>query len=132
MEASEIADVIIERFAEKGKAEGKRKCFGYVDSYSNGIIVSRENGKDTKISKLHLIATIEAVRIDPSIYDSGPAGLRKYINKRIYSPLWALLRLVSIDELVSEGKETQDPGLPEAECSCSFLNKLKTLFIISK
>lgn len=101
MEASQVADVIIKRFIEKGKAQGSRNYFGYMDSYPDGINVSREKGQDTKISKSCLIEAIEAVRKDPSIYDKGPAALRPYITKRIQSPLWALLRLASLDELIS-------------------------------
>lgn len=101
MEASQVADVIIKRFIEKGKAQGSRNYFGYVDSYPVGIIVSREKGQNTKIPKSTLNEAIEAVRQKPSIYYDGPSALRPYITKRIQSPLWALLRLASLDELTS-------------------------------
>ncbi len=49
MEASQVADVIIKRYIEKGKAQGSRNYFGYVDSYPDGIIVSREKGQDKNV-----------------------------------------------------------------------------------
>jgi len=96
----DAAKLIIQRFIEQGKAKGKRNYFGYVGIYSNGVIISREHGQDYRVDEAYLIAAIEAVRKDPTIYDAGPTRLHPYINRWIYSPLWALLRLVSLDELV--------------------------------
>lgn len=96
-----IVDKIIEKLKKNRIAKGARNNFGYVSEYSSGVIISRETGKNTKISKKNLAQAVEAVRQDSSIYSLGPSSLRPYIQGRIFSPLWALLRLLNLPEILS-------------------------------
>ncbi len=98
--ASQVADEIIAKFAKQGTAKGKRIYFGYVRQVSHGVIVSRERGQDYMVHKDYIIKAVEAVRKEPSIYEAGPTRLHPYIDRWIYSPLWALLRLMTLEELL--------------------------------
>lgn len=95
-----IADLIISRFITNNGAKGKRNYFGCLGKTSEGVLVSRQNGSSYDVSKDYIIQAIEAVRKELSIYEDGPARLKPYINRWIYSPLWALLHLLSMDEIM--------------------------------
>lgn len=73
--------------------------FGFVYQGDNHIVISRENGKDTKIHYRKLKAAIEAVREDTKIYSEGPSKLRQHGITHITSPLWSLLHLLTLEEL---------------------------------
>lgn len=74
--------------------------FGYVGETDGAVIVSRENGKDTRIPIAKLETGVSAVRQDPQIYDEGPSWLRDYGITHINSPVWSLLHLVTKSEIL--------------------------------
>lgn len=96
----EVAELIIERFKAKGYAEGPRNKFGFIKDDGKSIVVSRETGQDTPIKRDYIAEAVAVVRMEPNIYSAGPSKLRPYIKRRIQSPLWALLQLVSLKELL--------------------------------
>ena len=97
--SDEIADMIIAEFMERKEAKGARNYFKCAGRSSKGVLVSRQNGSIYDVTKDYIIKAVEVVRIVPTIYEDGPSRLKPYINRWIYSPLWALLRLLSINEI---------------------------------
>jgi hypothetical protein len=95
----EVAEEIIRNFKVKRYAKGPRNEFGFIRDDGIKIVVSRENGEDTPITREYIAQAVAAVRKDPSIYILGPSSLKPYIKRRIQSPLWALLHLVSLNEI---------------------------------
>lgn len=98
-----LINLIRERFEEKGYAQvsGNNK-FGYLGGNQNHFIVSRENGSDTKIPIDKIISAIEAVRKENAVYNQGPSALRKYGITHINSPIWAILHLLTINEIIAD------------------------------
>ena len=99
--SEEVASLIIRLFAEKGVAQGKQNGFKFAGATPNGAHVLRDSGAIWTIKKEQIVRAVEAVRQEPAIYDAGPARLKPYINERVQSPLWAMLRLLSLDKIVS-------------------------------
>jgi hypothetical protein len=95
-----VTEIVVKRFIRKKEVQGMLNRFKFVNEADSGIYVMRESGSECYISREDIMKTVEAFRIDPSIYQDGPTKLRQYIKKRIYSPLWAIVRLLSIDEIV--------------------------------
>ncbi|MEK7775315.1 MAG: hypothetical protein AAB305_05475 [Candidatus Zixiibacteriota bacterium] len=62
-------------------------------------MISRERGKDTRIPFHKIADAIVAVRKDHKVYSEGPSRLRKHGLTHITSPLWALLHLLTLEEL---------------------------------
>jgi len=100
MEISHIVLQIVNRFKERGYAQvpGFNR-FGYVKQGNSYVVVSRETGKDTKIPFVKIAKAIEAVRKDSKVYSEGPSRLRQHGITHITSPLWAMLHLLSLEEL---------------------------------
>lgn len=103
----EIAGRIIERLRKEGFAQGEINQFGYVSDDGNGIIVSRENGQDTPISREEIAKAAQAVRNHPAIYNGTVTNFGEVlregysVNRRIYSPLFALVHLVALEDFNS-------------------------------
>ena len=97
-----VVDEIIRRFRFRGHScvEGYNK-FGYVRDAGRSVVVSRETGKNTVIPFKKLCMAVEAMRIDHNLYHMGPTGLRKYGITHINSPVWSLLHLLTIEELIN-------------------------------
>lgn len=95
----EILTIILNEFRSNGYSQvmGYNR-FGYIIETENAVVVSRETGKDTRIPIDKIVQGIEAVKSDPSIYNSGPNSLRKHGITHINSPIWSLLHLVSLSE----------------------------------
>lgn len=93
---------IIERFQKKGFAQvpGYKK-FGYISKTSKTVLVSREGGEDTLIPLSKIEEAIKAIRLNNSIFDDGPSSLRKYGITHITSPIWSLVHLLSLEEIMS-------------------------------
>lgn len=87
-----------------GKSEGYKRDrynkFVYVRETDNVVILLREKGTEARIPYSKIAQAIEAVRTNPEIYTQGPSSLRKYGITHINSPVWSLLHLLSIDELI--------------------------------
>jgi hypothetical protein len=96
-----LINVIDKRFREKGFAQvsGYNK-FVYVGKTDNYFIVGREKGTNAKISISKINAALEAVKIDHSVYSAGPNSLRRFGITHINSPIWAMLHLLTIDEIL--------------------------------
>jgi hypothetical protein len=99
---STMALLIIERFRKQGYAQvpGYNR-FGFVEDRGNLVVVSRQNGLDTKIYITQLDQALAAVRAEPAIYDNGPSSLRAHGFTHVTSPLWSLIHLLSKDEILS-------------------------------
>jgi len=96
---SEVLSIILNEFRSNGYSQVKGyNRFGYIRETENSVVVSRETGKDTRIPFLKIKQGIEAVKSDPSVYNSGPTSLRKHKITYINSPIWSLLHLVSLRE----------------------------------
>jgi len=102
MQTSQIIRQIVKRFQQQGYAQvpGYNR-FDYVGKGESYVIISRENGNDTKIPFSKLAESIEAVRKDFRVYSEGPSKLRQYGITHITSPLWALLHLCTLEELTA-------------------------------
>lgn len=91
---------IVSRFKQQGFTQvPSYNKFGFVQQSDNYVIVSRENGKDTKIYYKKLGEAIKAVQKDSLAYSEGPSKLRKHGLTHITSPLWSLLHLLTLEEL---------------------------------
>ena len=94
-------DLIKERFQKNSFAQvtGYNR-FGYISKTEKVLMVSRENGEDTKIPVEKIKIAILAVQENNSIYDDGPSSLRKVGITHINSPIWALIHLLTLDEIM--------------------------------
>ena len=96
-----MAEVIFQRFAAIGIARSVRNYYEFIRPVPNGICIQRQNGNRCTIQRDQLCWAIDAVQRDPQIYYTGPISLWFYIdNKRRLSPLWAMLRLLTLDEIL--------------------------------
>jgi len=98
----DMVSALISRLKQRGYAQvtGYNR-FGFVRQADNYVVVSRENGKDTKIPYSKLAVAIEAVQKDSKVYSEGPSRLRKHGLTHITSPLWSLLHLLTLEELTA-------------------------------
>jgi hypothetical protein len=93
-------EAIVERFQKNRIAQipGYKK-FGYINITQKALVVSREDGENTRIPFAKIEEAIRAIRLNNSIYDDGPSSLRKYGITHITSPIWALVHLLSLEEI---------------------------------
>ena len=101
--ASQWAKELAERFSKRRSAQGKRPgiIFEYLRTKGDKVFLLRPVGTESFVTLSEIAQAVEAVRQDPTIYENGPTGLRPYIARRVYSPLWAILHLATMDELLS-------------------------------
>ena len=93
-------NLVIKRFQEKGFAQvSDYNRFGYIKRTDKALVVSRENGEDTRIPLEKIKLAIQAVQKNNSVYDDGPSSLRKFGITHINSPVWALIHLLSLSEI---------------------------------
>ena len=94
MEALKILETIQREFKANGyvQVSGYNR-FGYIGETPKAFVISREAGKDTRISFSKILQGIEAVQDDTNVYDAGPSALRDYGITHITSPIWSLLHL---------------------------------------
>ncbi len=97
----EVSAMLLSRFRERGVAqvEGYNK-YGYIGETDNAVIVSRERGNDTRVPFATIEKAIGVVRNDPKVYNKGPSGLRTHGFSHITSPVWAILHLADLNELL--------------------------------
>jgi len=94
--AEDVVKLILERFRSRRVSQVPGyNSFGYVGETERAVIVSRENGKDTRVPIARLEIGVSAVRHDPGVYDGGPRRLRDYEIRYVTSPVWSLLHLVT-------------------------------------
>jgi len=97
-----VVEELIFRFKMKrvAKVDGYNE-FKLVKQQGNNLIVTREKGKETEIPKSRISKAIEFVRKDPTIYDRGPGALHGTGVTHITSPVWTILHLMTLEELLS-------------------------------
>jgi hypothetical protein len=98
----ELVQLINSRFESSGFAqvEGYNR-FGFVRVTNASIIVLREKGTEARIPLKKIGVALTAVRSDHSVYTSGPDALRKHGITHVNSPVWSLIHLLSLSEIVS-------------------------------
>ena len=100
-DSNSIASELIRRLEARkfAQVDGYNK-FGFVKKTSTYVVVSREAGQDTKIPGAKLAEAVEAVRCDHNVYSGGPSKLQKKGLTYISSPLWSILHLMTLAELI--------------------------------
>ncbi|RZK10503.1 MAG: hypothetical protein EOO46_10535 [Flavobacterium sp.] len=95
MDSKILLGKILQRFcdAKITKVTGYNS-FGYIKETGNAVYVTRENGKDTRVSYEKVIIGIEAYKIQPTLYKKGPSALRDFGITHVTSPIWSLLHLL--------------------------------------
>jgi len=94
---TELTDQIISDFERIGVVQGPKKQFGFIRLSGKGIIISREDGLDTKIPRSKIEKAVKAVKSNHSIYNSEPSSLRSYGITHINSPIHALIRILPVE-----------------------------------
>lgn len=99
MESRILLGKILQRFSDSkvAKVDGYN-TFGYLRETSTAVYVSREKGKDSRVSFANIIAGIEAYQSNSSLYHGTPVDLRKFGITHVTSPVWSLLHLLSIQD----------------------------------
>jgi len=95
----EVTDKIFANTRELGEIRGAPgyKKFDYIRETSSAVLLRRENGNETRVSRSVLARAIEAVRRDHSLHGKGPKALREASGiTHVTSPTWALLRSVPL------------------------------------
>ena len=97
-------DVTVSRIVDLLESRGFAQVagynrFGFVERGTSHVVISRENGKDTRIPFAKIEQAVLAVRRDPKVYSEGPSRLRTHGITHITSPLWALLHLLTLNDL---------------------------------
>ncbi|PIB27879.1 hypothetical protein [Maribacter sp. 4G9] len=94
-----ILGKILQRFSDKGfcQVSGYNK-FKYLRENKNAVYVGREKGKDTRIGFGKVIIGIEALQLNPDLYNAGPNALRKFGITHVNSPVWSLLHLMAMED----------------------------------
>ncbi len=97
----ELSDMLLSRFRKRGvvQVEGYNE-YGYVSETDNAVIVSCERGNDTRVPFATIEKAIGVVRNNPQVYNKGPSGLRAHGFSHITSPVWAILHLAKLSELL--------------------------------
>jgi len=76
------------------------KAFRFVRTTDGAVIVSRESGTEAVVPRSTLETAIEFVRENHNAYTGGPALLRQTGITHVTSPTWALIRLLSLHDLI--------------------------------
>jgi len=74
--------------------------FEFVSNATEQIRLRRAKGTETSVSRMKLYKAIEAIRSDHSRYIRGPSGLREVGITHVTPPVWALIRLVPLNDLI--------------------------------
>ena len=97
----EVLKMLMSRFREEkvAQVEGYNK-FEYIRETNKAVIVGRENGSEARVPFSTIENAIQAVRNDHYVYDGGPVRLRVYGITHVNSPVWAILHLAELSELL--------------------------------
>jgi hypothetical protein len=97
----EVTYDIISRFRNIGAAQvSGYNTFTYTRETDNAILIKRESGTEARIPIDKIRTAVEAVRSNPQVYNGGPSGLANYGITHINSPIWAMLHLLTIQEIL--------------------------------
>lgn len=99
MDSKILLGKILQRFydAKITKVEGYTS-FGYIKQTDTAVYVTRENGKDTRVSFDKILIGIEGYQKQPSLYHEGPGVLRSLGITHVNSLVWSLLHLLSSED----------------------------------
>jgi hypothetical protein len=95
-----IVDMIISKLVEYGGAQSTKVFYKYAGKSAGAVQITRQTGLNWVIKNNEVKIAVEAVREDFSIYNGGPTTLRPYLGRPIHSPLWAMLRLIPLDQIL--------------------------------
>ena len=99
--SKDVVARIIERFKANGiaQAPGLSPFYHVPATSEKAIRVRRQNGNEVEIPLSRLVTAIDAVRNDVTVYSRGPNQLRRFGIAGVNSVIYALLHLVSYEEL---------------------------------
>jgi hypothetical protein len=98
---TEVVEAIIAAARAKGEFRAPGLApFKYVRETAHTVIVLRQNGEEAKIAKSTLEDAVNGVRAEHRLYDAGPGALREIEISHVNSPVYALLRLLPLNELI--------------------------------
>ncbi len=99
MDSKILLGKILQRFFDrKTTSVAGYNAFGYINETDNSVLVSREAGRDTRVTFKKILSGIEAFKINSALYQSGPSALQKLGITHVSSPIWSLLHLLNEDE----------------------------------
>jgi hypothetical protein len=96
MDSKILLGKILQRFydAKITKVDGYTS-FGYIKETDTAVYVTRENGKDTRVSFDKILIGIKGYQKEPSLYHEGTGALRDLGITHVNSPVWSLLHLLN-------------------------------------
>lgn len=96
MDSKILLGKILQRFSDKKIAQVKGyNAFGYIKETNTAVFVTRETGKNTRVSFKKIIAGIQAYQENPALYNEVPTSLRQFGITHVTSPVWSLLHLLN-------------------------------------
>ena len=97
----EVTTAIVSRFRNIGIAQvSGYKSFTYVRETDNAVLFKRENGSEARIPIDKIREAIEVVRSNTHVYNDGPSSLANYGITHVNSPIWAMLHLIPLKEIL--------------------------------
>ena len=98
----QVREELINRFSHQKRAQViNYNSFGFIKTTDTAVYVTREKGKDTRIGYDDIETAVSAVRKDATVYKNGPGTLRDYGITHVTSPVWAIIHLMTLEELRS-------------------------------
>lgn len=99
MDSKILLGKILQRFydAKTAQVEGYTS-FGYIKQTDTAVYVTREYGKDTRVSFDKILIGIKGYQKEPSLYHEGPGALRDLGITHVNSPVWSLLHLLDVKD----------------------------------
>lgn len=98
----EVALEALRRALEVEEVSGRTVVYRATGSQER-FSLTRPNGNPVPISLEEMQGVVDAVRAHPEIYEAGPGRLQQHLpyplGYKKYSPLWAALRVMNLDEL---------------------------------
>jgi hypothetical protein len=97
----EITTTIVSRFRNIGIAQVTGyNSFSYIRETDNAVIIGRECGSDARVPIATIREAVKIVRSNPHVYNDGPGSLANYGITHVNSPIWAMLHLIPLEEIL--------------------------------
>ena len=95
--------LILTRIRDQGysQVEGYKR-FRYLRETPKSVILIRETGGEARIPFEKIRQALGAVQENPKVYSAGPGSLREYGITHINSPIWSLIHLVTLAEILAK------------------------------
>lgn len=104
IEARASSDVVVDIVLALEKSNVAQvpgyKAFRFVRESPASVVLEREGGTEAIVPKSDLELAVESIRRDHSIYIEGPGRLRECGITHVTSPVWALVRMLPLNELI--------------------------------